>query len=315
MRPALRAQDASVPPTFRSTTDAVRVDVAVQHVGRPVTDLVATDFEILDNGVPQTISDFSFEQLPIDVSVALDVSKSVTGETLDRLQRGVTQLRVRLRPGDRLKLATFNMRVRRLFSFDDAAPDTQTAFASITATGSTSLVDTLMVLLTAPASPVRRHLIIAFSDAEDTSSVTNPDIALDIARRSPPTITIVRLLRSGGPMTVAGRGIAAGSQPSGAASLNSSLPVLASGPGSLIGAPIAQVFLQLTSETGGRVLQPSRDDTLPGTFAQVLDEFRSTYALSFAPKGVQTSGQHKLEVKVKRRGDFEIRARKGYVGD
>jgi len=92
--------------------------------------------------------------------------------------------------------------------------------------------------------------------------------------------------------------------------------VIASGPGpTVVGASIARVFLQLTSETGGRILQPSRDDALPGTFSQVLDEFRSTYALSFAPKGVQASGLHKLEVKVKRRGDFEIRARKGYVGD
>jgi hypothetical protein len=75
------------------------------------------------------------------------------------------------------------------------------------------------------------------------------------------------------------------------------------------------VFFQLAMETGGRILQPASDDGLAATFGQILDEFRSTYALSFTPRGVTATGLHHLDVKVTRRGDFAIRARKSYVVD
>ena len=69
---ALLAHARSAPqqPSFRATSNAVRVDVTVQQRGRPVTDLKLQDFEILDNGTPQVVTDMSYEKLPIDVTVA-----------------------------------------------------------------------------------------------------------------------------------------------------------------------------------------------------------------------------------------------------
>ena len=103
--------------TFRSNTDAVSVDVSVRRGKRPVSGLKASDFEVFDNGVPQTILDIGYEKLPTDVTVLLDVSESVTGPMLNMLQRGVGQLREGLESRDRLKLVTFNMRIRRLADF------------------------------------------------------------------------------------------------------------------------------------------------------------------------------------------------------
>ena len=42
-------------PTFSSKVEAVRVDVLVTEDGKPVRGLRAADFEILDNGVRQTV--------------------------------------------------------------------------------------------------------------------------------------------------------------------------------------------------------------------------------------------------------------------
>ena len=100
-------------PTFRSTADAVRVDVSVQRGGRPVAGLTIADFDLVDEGVAQTITSVSYERLPIDVTVALDVSASVSGRLLADLRQSIEQLEGRLREGDRLKLIAFNMRVRR----------------------------------------------------------------------------------------------------------------------------------------------------------------------------------------------------------
>lgn len=47
-------------PQFRSATTLVPVDVrVVDRQGRPITDLTAADFTILEDGVPQTVSHFS----------------------------------------------------------------------------------------------------------------------------------------------------------------------------------------------------------------------------------------------------------------
>ena len=45
-------------PTFRTEANYVRVDVYPTKDGAPVTDLRQEDFEILENGVPQTIEQF-----------------------------------------------------------------------------------------------------------------------------------------------------------------------------------------------------------------------------------------------------------------
>ena len=68
----------------------------------------------------------------------------------------------------------------------------------------------------------------------------------------------------------------------------------------------------MTAETGGQVLL-TRGENLGGAFARLLDDFRSSYVLHYAPTGVSSSGFHTLDVKVAREGTFEVRAWRGYV--
>ena len=102
----LRSQE---PQVFRSAANGVSVDVTVRDRSRRgVPGLTAADFSLTDNGVPQEIANVSFGQLPIDVTVALDVSYSVNGVLLERLRTGVVQLMGDLTAKDRLKLMLFN---------------------------------------------------------------------------------------------------------------------------------------------------------------------------------------------------------------
>ena len=68
--------------TFTSRVDAVRVDVLVTADGQPVKGLRAADFDIRDNGVRQHVDLVSFEEIPLNVVLALDMSGSVTQEGL-----------------------------------------------------------------------------------------------------------------------------------------------------------------------------------------------------------------------------------------
>ena len=60
-RPA--SQEPQRPPTFRTETNFIRVDVFPTLDGVPVRDLTAADFEVLEDGKPQKIETFEFVQV------------------------------------------------------------------------------------------------------------------------------------------------------------------------------------------------------------------------------------------------------------
>src|SRR3982750_3594700 len=69
-------------PTFSTRREIVRVDALVTDRSRPVRDLRAADFEILDSGVPQQVEFVRFDQLPLALVLALDGSVSISPEAL-----------------------------------------------------------------------------------------------------------------------------------------------------------------------------------------------------------------------------------------
>jgi VWFA-related protein len=67
----------------------------------------------------------------------------------------------------------------------------------------------------------------------------------------------------------------------------------------------------LAAATGGRVLRADTTKNLPQSFAEILREFRTRYFLTYSPRGVDTPGWHRLDLKVKGR-TADIKARAGY---
>jgi VWFA-related protein len=277
------------PQRFRTSADAVSVEVSVRRQNRPVTGLKAADFEIVDNGVPQEVTEIGYEKLPIDVTVVLDVSASVTGSVLDQLRRSVRQLRADLGARDRLKLVAFNMRIRRLADFAEPVTVSDAAFGSIAGSGGSAIFDALAVALTTPAPAGRRQLIVLFSDGVDSSSISDPEALFDVARRSTPTVAVV--LASPVPNVPATTFVRPPDQ----------------GP-----ITIARMYDRLANETGGSVVPTRAEDNLGVTFRRILGEFRASYVLYFTPRGVEPTGVHTLDVRVKRAG-VDVRARRGYV--
>jgi VWFA-related protein len=274
---------------FRTGADVVTVDASVQRERRPVTGLTATDFELLDNGVRQNVSDVTYEKLPIDVTFVLDVSASVTGAALDELRRALRQVRTDLTAADRLRLLAFNMRVRRLVDFTQPSADVDLAVGALRPGGSSAVFDALAVALASADAPGRRRLIVLFSDGQDSSSISDADALLEVAKRSTPTVATI--LAS--PML---------ERPASVLRTNASLA----------SATIEGLSGRLAAETGGMVTSVKTGETLTSKFRRMVQDFRSSYVLFFTPNGVERAGPHTLEVRVKRPG-AEVRARRGYV--
>jgi len=287
-------QTSQAPPIFRAQANAVSVDVGVRDkTRRPIVDLTAADFVVEDNGVRQSIDEVSYSKRPIDVTVGLDVSGSVTGAALERLRQGVAELGRGLRDVDRVKLVLFNTQVHRAIDFSSDVQAVNRAMRNVPAGGATALFDTLGAALVAARDAERRQLIVFFTDGADSGSLTSPQVMQTMAIRARATVTFVTASETfASTMTSGG-----------------SVPVIRNvrlvSPNSVLAA--------VARDTGGDVVSIDFNANLGTVFRKILDDFRSSYVLYYSPSGVDRSGFHTITVDVTRPGAV-VTARRGYFG-
>jgi VWFA-related protein len=95
-------------PTFRATTELVPIYATVRGPdGRLLPDLKDADFEILDNGRPQTIRVFSRDPVPITGVALWDVSPSMAS-SIDRLRAAARAFVSAIWPDDRIRFGSFS---------------------------------------------------------------------------------------------------------------------------------------------------------------------------------------------------------------
>ena len=264
---------------FRTTVETVVVDVAVRQDGKPVPGLTASDFRLTDNGVLQTITDVSHDSLPIDVTFVADISRMRQGERLDSFRRAIARARDALRPGDRASLVLFDPRIREVGGLESSTLVIE-ADAGLTPDTATSLLDAIAVSLVRPSDPARRRMAIVFTNGRDGGSFLDEAGVVDVAARSGVTVFAVALTD----------GTARTPQP-----------------------PARPALLAaLSRATGGLVTVLQRDQDLTTSFADALDDFRTSYVLQYTPANVPTPGWHALAVQVERVGRYDVRARHGY---
>jgi VWFA-related protein len=170
--------------SFSSRVEAVRVDVLVSENGRPLEGLSPNDFEVRDNGVIQKVDLASFEEIPLNIVLVLDVSASLQGLRLGHLQSASKALLDGLKSEDRAGLVTFTHMVVQGSPLTSDLAKVRAAIDSVQGAGRTSLVDAAHAGLILGESDVGRSLLLVFSDGVDTSSWLQAEDVLDIARRS-----------------------------------------------------------------------------------------------------------------------------------
>jgi VWFA-related protein len=253
--------------TFSSRIDAVRVDVLVTDANGPVRGLGPADFEIRDNGVLQQIDLVSFEQIPLNVVLALDMSDSVAGDRLDRLRAAGAAILGGLEAGDQAALVTFSHVVRLAAKLSTDIGSVRTALARANGDGSTSLVDGVYLGMQLGTSDAGRELLIVFSDGLDTASWLSADKVLDVAKRTDAVAYAIAVRSPARP----------------------------------------EFLRDLASFTGGRLFEVEKTEKLDSIFLDILQEFRQRYLISYTPRGVTKEGWHKLDVRVKRGGTVKAR--------
>ena len=268
----LAAQTASAtPPRFPVAVDQVYVDVFVSRRGAPVTGLRAEDFELRDDGVAQQVNLVERGMARFGAVLVLDTSESVRGAKLDSLRAAARDFAAGLQEDDEAALVTFSHAVQ-LVSRDKTA--LAGALDRLSARSSTSLYDAIYAGARLPLAAPRR-LLVVFTDGDDNTSWLGAE-------------EVERVLRTSGLLLYAVRvedRTADGSS--------------------------RDLMRRLAGVTGGRLLEVATHDRLRRAFAEVMEELRSGYVLGYTPTGVAPTGEHRLEVRVRRPG-LTVRARSGY---
>ncbi len=286
--------------TIRINSDLVNVVVTI--AGRPSSaslDLKPEDFEILEDGAPQEISNFSRNaDQPLKLVMLFDTSLSVAQAlNFERLAASRFFGRV-IHPQDRAAVFSVSTDVVVLQGFTNKVPLLVDAIRQLRALGATSLYDGVYLAADYVKKAQGRRVIVIVSDGGDTTSNKSLLEALAQAQESDAVIFAVF---TGNPWP------------------SQNLRDLA-----------AELALEtLTGETGGEVLKPKlplgkngsrygeeTDDLslkeLDQAFDNLAQQLRTQYVLGFYSTNEKRDGSfRKLSVRIKKPG-YTARARTGY---
>jgi VWFA-related protein len=325
---AAMAHVAARQATFRSAVDVVSVPVSVTEKNKPVANLAAADFELLDNGVRQEISLSAIDLLPTDVTLVIDTSGSVSGKALERIKRDAQEMAGLLQPNDRVRVVSFARDATDLFGL--IAGGATLDVSAMRTGGTTSLYDTLVTVLAAYPTTDRPHMVFVLSDGRDNSSFVSASHVVDVAKASS-AVLCVALVQSSNPLvregsleavdpmseqsTVLMRGAAAAAPPPGVhvmghSDIGATIAITRTA-GPYAGGPNVAALRDAATATGGLVYTDATRTPIPQLFRRILDDFRASYVLTYSPAGVDRAGTHALTVRMKNKA-YTIRARRTY---
>jgi Ca-activated chloride channel family protein len=268
---------------FQSGIEVTSITATVtDREGRLVTGLARDAFEVYEDGVPQTITQFTRERVPVGVGVLLDGSDSMFGRRLQDARAAVERfLFDLLDETDEYFLMIFNHRPRAATGWTRDAQEVRRALALVKPTGGTAIYDAILDAL--PLTEVRtrpRGALLVISDGADTASNGTLREIRSAILRSDAFVYAIAI------------------DPPERQAINTRVN--------------AQALREITSESGGRTEVVQNGVELQEATARIAEELNSQYVLGYtSPKGAD--GQyHSIRVRVAG-ADHRVRARNGYV--
>jgi VWFA-related protein len=287
-------QAPSQPPAPATQGDPTHISVEVTRVsmafsvtdrkGRFVTGLSKDDFEVLENGRPQTIAEFTAEpSLPLRVAVLIDTSNSIRERFKFEQEAATAFLDEILRTSqDKAMVVSFDSAVQTACDLTSNTDKLGDAIHDLRPGGGTSFYDALKFaserLGQEQPSYQFRRLMVIVSDGDDNQSHATRDQALEAAQQADTFI-----------YTISTNNLSSGDTDG------------------------DKVLKYFTSQTGGKSYSPFKLEALSQSFQTIAEEVRHQYNITYRPEPLVNDGLfHRVVIRVKGHKELNVYARQGY---
>jgi Ca-activated chloride channel family protein len=251
--------------------------------GRFITDLTRGDFTVFENKKPQTILEFTSEtDLPLRLAILIDTSNSIRDRFRFQQEASTNFVNSVMRGQDKAVVVSFDTSAELAADITSDTRALENAIRNLRPGGGTALYDAIYfackdkLMKDQPMYKFRRAMVV-LSDGDDNESRYSREQALEMAQRADTVIYTI--------------------------STNISH----------IETEGDKVMRYFADQTGGVSFFPFQAKDLNQSFENIANELRHQYNLFYRPEPLKNDGlYHRVQIKVKKRGDVFVRARKGY---
>jgi Ca-activated chloride channel family protein len=279
--------------TLRVETRLVNVALNVVDAhGAPVGGFERQDFQILEDGKPQTIAVFDREATsPLSIVLAIDASETVV--TSERLEREAAKHFVSaiLRTQDEISLMDFADTVREVVPFTNQAKRIEEGLGNLQHGDETSLYNAVFLasqrLAATSEAAGRRRVLVVISDGGDSVGGKRYEEAVEAAQRAGAIVYSIIVV-----------------------------PIAADAGRNTGG---EHTLIQMSEDTGGKYYYVTDTKDLEPAFQHISDDLRTQYLLGYyAPLQGGESEFRRIKVKMTDAAlndKYNLRYRTGYFAD
>jgi Ca-activated chloride channel family protein len=267
---------------FRKQVEEVVLHATVvddqQHL---VTGLDRGDFQIFENGVPQTITSFRREDIPVEIGIVVDNSGSMRDKR-EQVGQGVLNLIRASNPQDQVFVVNFGQNPYLDQDFTSNVNLLQAALRQEASRGSTALYDAVSASAVHLEHNPRlsKKVLLVITDGQDNmSQETLQETLRRLQKPDGPTLYSIGLLGSG--LHSEGR----------------------------------EALQELANATGGSAYFPDSLDQVDSITRAVAHDIRSQYIIAFRPHNQNTHPDYqslRVEAHSPGYGQLTVRTRSGF---
>lgn len=256
----------------------VLLDVSVKDKnGGYVSGLPKDAFTVLEDGKPQTITQFADNDIPVTVGLVVDNSGSMTPKKPDVITAGLAFIQAS-NPLDEWFVINFNDRVWRglppILPFTDDPKLLREALVKTDPAGRTALYDAILAGLQQLEMGRRdKKTLVVISDGGDNASTHDLDDVRREVLRSPATIYTIGVFNADDKEKDPG------------------------------------VLEKLAHVSGGVCYFPKQLNEIIGTCRQIAKDIRTRYTIGYVPQQLNRKGIRHIKVEVKAPGHEKLIAR------
>jgi len=292
---------ARSPSVLKVRTEVVNVYAVVRDkAGKRVSNLTKDDFELTEDGAPQTVRYFSrATDTPLTLALMIDTSPSQQRVLPLEQKEAIDFINEVMRPKDLMCVLHFDVEVELLQDFTASASFLTRAIAGTVinggaqgplpgtfpsqGAGATHLYDALWLVSTQLMNTqVGRKVAVMLTDGEDQGSKESLNATLEAAQKANLIIYSVDIADRAF-YGIHDLGFSGGS-----------------------------VLKKFSEATGGEVIQATVQEDASAAFREIADQLRTQYLLGYTPTNLARDGKYR-KIRVRVRGQsYKVQARRGY---